>query len=277
MIYGTNWRKIEFNGKCLVAFVDILGFSDEIKNTWKNSGEELFSRMKKFTNVVNGNISKQIKKVRSEAERDTYYGCSIKTFSDSIIVLYAFNGKPDKRRFLIGLYYLLYTASFVWKTALKLNFTVRGGIEYDYMRWDYQVLLGPALVNAYKLENKTALSSRIVLGRNVLSDICSAFLDENNKRDMRLKPIYNHLRDLIRPFLFVDCDGHLILSPHSLYKKKSEKEDIINIIKRMQNNCANLKTRLKYAPLLDALSNKKAGILDSDIDIIRNSYATSTT
>ena len=277
MIYGTNRRKIEFNGKCLVAFIDILGFSDEIKNTWNSSGEELFSRMKKFTNVVNGNISKQIKKVRSEAERDTYYGCSIKTFSDSVIILYAFNGNPDKRRFLIGLYYLLYTASFVWKIALRLNFSVRGGIEYGNMRWDNQVLLGPAFVNAYQLESKVALSSRIVLGRIVLSDICSAFIDDNNKKDMRLKPIYNHLRDLIRPFLFVDCDGNLILSPHSLYKKKSEKENIINIIKQMQNNCADLKTRLKYTPLLDALSNKKAGILDSEIDIIRNSYATSTT
>lgn len=277
MIYGTNKRKIEFNGKCLVAFIDILGFSDEIKNTWNSSGEDLFSRMKMFTKIVNGNISKQIKKVRSEAERDTYYGCSIKTFSDSVIILYAFNGNPDKRRFLIGLYYLLYTASFVWKTALRLNFSVRGGIEYGNMRWNNQVLLGPAFVNAYTLESKVALSSRIVLGRNVLCDICSAFLDDNNKRDMRLKPIYNHLRDLIRPYLFVDCDGYLILSPHSLYKKESDKEKIINTIKQMQNNCDDLRTRLKYTPLLDAIKDRKTSLLNGDIEIIRNNYAATTT
>ena len=42
MIYGTNSRKKEFDGKCIVAFIDILGFSNEIKSTWNNSAEELF-------------------------------------------------------------------------------------------------------------------------------------------------------------------------------------------------------------------------------------------
>ena len=211
MIYGTNSRRKEFNGKCIVAFIDILGFSNEIKSTWNNSAEELFQRMKKFTSIVNSNISKQIKKVRSEAERDTYYGCNIRTFSDSVIILYAFNGIPDKRRFLVGLYYTLYTASFVWRTALNLNFTIRGGIEYGDMRWNNNVILGPAFIRAYELESKIAISSRVIMGSEAFMKTHSAFVDDNHsERDLRLRQIYAHLRTLMKPYLYVDVDKHRV-------------------------------------------------------------------
>lgn len=275
MIYGTNSRKKEFDGKCIVAFIDILGFSNEIKSTWNNSAEELFKRMKKFTSIVNSNISKQIKKVRSEAERDTYYGCNIRTFSDSVIILYAFNGNPDKRRFLIGLYYTLYTASFAWRTALNLNFTVRGGIEYGDMRWDNNVILGPAFIKAYELESKIAISSRVIMGSEVFKKTYSAFVDGNHSaRDIRLGRVYAHLKNLMKPYLFVDVDKHLTLSPHSLYKKESEKEQIVQTIMQMQNKCNDLKSKLKYAPLLDALKMGKTRFADSDFEIIKNTYAT---
>ena len=276
MIYGTNTRKKEFNGKCIAAFIDILGFSNEIKNTWNNTEEELFQRMKKFTNIVNSNISKQIKKVHSDAERDTYYGCNIRTFSDSVIILYAFNGEPDKRRFLIGLYYTLYTVSFVWRVALNLNFTVRGGIDFGKMRWNNNVFLGPAFIKAYELESKTAISSRVLMGGEICRKICSAFVNDNNKKDLRLSRINSHLRNLIRPFLFVDVDRHLTLSPHSLCKKESDKEKLIQTIIQMQNNCNNLKAKLKYTPLLDALKIRKTRFTDSDLEIVINNYATPT-
>lgn len=277
MIYGTNTRKKEFNGKCIAAFIDILGFSNEIKNTWNNSEEELFQRMKKFTSIVNSNISKQIKKVHSEAERDTYYGCNIRTFSDSVVILYAFNGEPDKRRFLIGLYYTLYTASFVWRAALNLNFTVRGGIDLGKMRWNNNVLLCPTFIKAYELESKTAISSRVLIGGEACRKIRSAFIDDNSKKDIRLGLINSHLRNLIRPFLFVDVDRHLTLSPHSLYKKEPEKEQLIRTIIQMQNNCNELKAKLKYAPLLEALKNGTTRFVDCDFEKMKDSYATTTT
>lgn len=278
MIYGTNSRKKEFNGKCIVAFVDILGFSNEINNKWDSSEEELFLRMKKFTKIVNSNISKQIKKVHSEAQRDTYYGCNIMTFSDSIIITYAFNGKPDKRRFLIGMYYTLYTVSFVWKTALDFNFTVRGGIEFGDMRWDNQVIMGPAFIGAHELESKIALSSRVILGDKMSKEVSLALTDSNNtKREMRLKRIHNHLRSLIRPYLFIDYDGKIALTPKTLYMKDIERDILIQKLVSMQNECTDSKARTKYTPLIEAISNKIRGLSDNDLEIIKNSYATSTT
>ena len=46
MIYGTNSRKKVFQGQCIVAFVDILGFSNEIKSKWDNSEENPIERLK---------------------------------------------------------------------------------------------------------------------------------------------------------------------------------------------------------------------------------------
>ena len=51
MIYGTNIRKNEFKGKCIVAFVDFLGFSHEIKtklNDANNTKTICFERNTKF-------------------------------------------------------------------------------------------------------------------------------------------------------------------------------------------------------------------------------------
>ena len=192
-----------------------------------------------------------------------------------MIILYAFNGNPDKRRFLIGLYYTLYTASFAWRTALNLNFTVRGGIEYGDMRWDNNVILGPAFIKAYELESKIAISSRVIMGSEVFKKTYSAFVDGNHSaRDIRLGRVYAHLKNLMKPYLFVDVDKHLTLSPHSLYKKESEKEQIVQTIMQMQNKCNDLKSKLKYAPLLDALKMGKTRFADSDFEIIKNTYAT---
>jgi len=270
MIYGTNSRKKEFHGQCIVAFVDILGFSNEITNKWDNSEEKPIERLKLFTCNVNRNISKQIKGIRSEAERDTYYGCKIITFSDSVIITYAFNGKPDKRKFLVGLYYVLYTANFVWKTALRYQFTIRGGIELGEMYWDDKIFVGPAFISAHDLECKVSLSSRITLGEKLVCKICDVFSVE---RDDKLhKHIYEYLCNLIRPYLFLDCDGELTLSPNSLYKKESEREKIIQEIELMQTECANLKNKLKYAPLLDAIKNHKHVFSHSDLKVLRTKH-----
>lgn len=279
MIYGTNSRKKEFKGNCIVAFIDILGFSNEITTKWENAEENPILRLKLFTSNVNRSISKQIKGIRSEAERDTFYGCKVITFSDSVIITYAFNGKPDKKKFLVGLYYVLHSASHVWKTALRYKFTIRGGIDYGEMYWDDKIFAGPAFISAHDLECKVSLSSRITFGDNLTIRLCNAFGD--NCTDNQFKFVLDNIRNLIRPFLLLDCDGILILSPSSIYKKESEKEKIIKEIKQMQLGCVHLKNKLKYVPLLDAIRNDKNRISDSDLERtkvnILNKNATTTT
>ena len=267
MIYGTNSRIKVFNGECIVAFVDILGFSNEITTKWDNMEDNPIQRLKLFTSNVNRNISKQIKGIRSEAERDTYYGCKIITFSDSVIITYAFNGKPNKKKFLVGLYYVLYAACYVWRTALRYQFTIRGGIDYGEMHWDDNFFAGPAFISAHNLECRVSLSSRITMGNKLIGEICNAFSDDN--KDKMLKPFYDYFRKLIRPYLFMDCDEKLTLSPTSLYKKESERKQLIQEIEQMQKECTDLKDKLKYVSLLDAIKKQRQRFTDSDIEILR--------
>ena len=53
MIYGTDIRKKEFKGKCIVAFVDFLGFSNEIKNNWNTNKDNPLDRLRSFVRNIN--------------------------------------------------------------------------------------------------------------------------------------------------------------------------------------------------------------------------------
>lgn len=266
MIYGTNSRKKEFDGKCIVAFVDILGFSNEIINKWKRFEEDPILRLHNFTSNVNANISKQLRNIKSEAERDTYYGCKIITFSDSVIITYAFNGEPKIYNFLVGLYYVLYTTCNVWKIALRNKFTVRGGIDFGEMHWDSKVFAGPAFISAHEIECKVSISSRITFGNKLVQEICNSYFGE--RKDDILELIIMHICHLVRPFLYIDCDEKLILSPQSLYKNESERIKLIREVEQMQEECLELKNKLKYVPLLDAIKQDKIVIKDSDLERI---------
>ena len=118
-------------------------------------------------------------------------------------------------------------------------------------------------VNPYKSWNETIGTTD--------TDILSG------KREMRLKRIHNHLRSLIRPYLFIDYDGKIALTPKTLYMKDIERDILIQKLVSMQNECTDSKARTKYTPLIEAISNKIRGLSDNDLEIIKNSYATSTT
>ena len=276
MTYGVNSKKKEFKGKCIVAFVDILGFSQEIKDNWTAVESNPIDRLKLFSSQVNSNISKQIKGLRSKANRDTFYGCKIRTFSDSVIVTYAFNGEPNSHELLIGLFYIVYTLSQIWKIALRCNFTVRGGVEIGEMYWNDKMFAGPSFIEAYKLESKIALSSRIIIGNNLKWEICNAF--NTQSRHKQIGKIYNSiLKDKVRPFLCVDCDNYIILSPHSLYKKPSDKDKLIIQLTEMQEKCTTLDTILKYVPLINSLNGERKELTDAVLCNLRNNYAKPTT
>lgn len=280
MPYGINPNRKEFQGFCLVAFVDILGFSKEIKDNWEDSENNPFDRLKRFVRSVSSNVSKQIKGIRSEASRDTYYGCKIRTFSDSIIITYGFRDKPRKHNFLVGLFYVVYTVSFVWRTALRYGYTIRGGVEYGEMRWDDKTFAGPAFIDAYNIESKYAISSRVVFGKDLTKCICEYLVNkQNTKRFERLT--HRHLKEMIRPYLHLDCDKQIILSPHSLYKRQrlSDKNKQIERLITMQNKCTTMDTILKYTPLLNILTSEEKKFSDEDIQVLKNKYdhATPTT
>ena len=152
MIYGTDIRRKEFKGKSIVAFVDFLGFSNEIKSKWYSQDDNPLERLRSFVWNINRSLSRQTSKLEKLSEvKHTYHGCRIKTFSDSTIIVYGFDNEPNSTQLLLGCLYVSQAIKHVWRNALKARFTIRGGIEYGDIYWGSDVIAGPSFVSAYEL------------------------------------------------------------------------------------------------------------------------------
>jgi hypothetical protein len=135
-----------------VAFLDILGFKNMIESTKNN-----IEYQEKIKNVLN-----YIAGIRN----DNYYGDlakyrvfkEVSVFSDSIVISYS--SSLD-----IGgaLFHVLMDLVYICIDLLINGIYVRGGVSCGQMYHDKKVCFGPAMVQSYEIENKTAVYPRIVI------------------------------------------------------------------------------------------------------------------
>ena len=150
-----------------VAFVDILGFSNEIlDDNNKSQPPRKLSNFLDFTLINSGagtshenlqgnavarglnaalnfsgfdaDIHQHFGLPNSERVRSTH-------FSDSII-LSSPQHNPDL---------LIYSLDEIWRTALREKVLIRGGVVFGPIIHKSSTLVGPALIEAYQLENRT--------------------------------------------------------------------------------------------------------------------------
>ena len=137
----------------IVAFIDILGFSNIIKATI-NSQEEL-------NNLGSGlsYIHKYFNLVRADYEDPSILNLS--QFSDSIVI--SVSMKHSLEMTVIFKHLKLIQINLLYKGIL-----LRGGIVKGKLIHNDDLLLGPGMINAYNLESKCALHPRIVIDPKVL-------------------------------------------------------------------------------------------------------------
>lgn len=268
MIYGTDIRKKEFKGRCIVAFVDFLGFSNEIKNNWNTNKDNPLDRLRSFVRNINKSLSRQTSEFdRLPDIKHSYNGCRIKTFSDSTIVVYGFDEEPNKTQLLLGCLKVSQAVSYIWKKALKENFTIRGGVEFGDIYWGNDVIAGPSFVAAYELESKFAETSRVIFGEKLYYMLKAAIEDQNYNLSEHPRTFYAQLEKRLLHFLFCDSDSKIIVSPHTLYSSK--KENLIKQLQEMQKECKLMKAMIKYVPLLNILHEDKNELTLADLGISR--------
>ena len=254
MIYGTNNRKKIFKGKCIVAFVDFLGFSSEIQNKWEDTTDNPLDRLLSYVKSVNRNISQGLRHLApSSSSTHTYNGCRIKTFSDSTIIMYGFDHNPNDAELLIGILYVAQTISSVWGKALQSGFTVRGGVEYGDLYWGDDAITGPSFVDAYKIESKCAETSRVMFGTKLKDKLKDALTNRHYDTNKHPRVFYANLEKRILHYLYYDIDGAIIISPHTLYRAGMGKSLLIEKLEAMQSGSGNMKAIIKYLPLLNIL------------------------
>jgi hypothetical protein len=172
--------------KRVVAFVDILGFKNLIANTSQNDDEarKLLSVLKYIENVK---IENDKGYFADYDFREKDFGKEVSVFSDSIVISYPLTKKGALFLLLMDLIYL--------QIDMMLNgIFIRGGISCGQLYHDDNVLFGPAMVNAYKLESEDAKYPRIILERETIDEAVSKPEYLSHSREEELKWILGLLR-----------------------------------------------------------------------------------
>lgn len=145
----------------IVVFIDILGFSSIVKNTITTQKAESYI---KKANAVLGNLKSALEFIHKHFdELKLDYGDSsiqLSQFSDSIVISVLEN---SKELIIVFKHLKLIQA----RLLAKYNILIRGGVVKGKLIHTNSILLGPAMVNAYNLESKCALSPRIVIDPKV--------------------------------------------------------------------------------------------------------------
>ena len=138
----------------LVAFIDILGFKNIIEDSTKDP-----SILKNLSEVFNRMKYDRDERYKEHGLDDTFQR-RMTFFSDCAVISYGLH-KFSMRQLLFDLTTIAFNLA-------GLGYLLRGGVTIGKLYHDDDIVLGPALVEAYTLESKIAINPRIILGNGVL-------------------------------------------------------------------------------------------------------------
>ena len=239
------------NGSGLVAFLDILGFSNEIMDNWNNQDDNPLDKLLRLKEGLPINTGSELVSFYKEDQNINVrkYSCRVQSISDSIVVSFGFNENLIYGDVILGIKIFFNTISAIWRNTLKAGFTIRGAADWGDIFWNDKEIIGPAFINTYRLEQNIAKSSRVIISSNLNQNLAKMFNQE--------KTFWN---DELLKNLTKDTDGYLILNPHTLYYDEVEKDKthLIHIIQKLRDNADGL-NKEKYSSILANLNseNKK--------------------
>ena len=144
--------------KRIVAFLDILGFSTMIEDSKVDT--PLRSKIKRATEII-----------RESADTEET-GRAVSTFSDSAVISYPLNKYSS-------LFYLLIDIIHLQLKLGALGIMFRGGIAIGDCFHDGNIIFGPAMNEAYRLESKVAKWPRVVISEETLKKGLNATIEPN--------------------------------------------------------------------------------------------------
>lgn len=191
--------------ECIVAFVDILGATEKIKEDPNKS-----------LNIVHKAYDESLKLLRLmfNGEFETILKPNAKIFSDNIVV--SIKAVPEKANSLLIMCGFL---SLLQSQFLLSGYLVRGGIAIGEFFIDDTMAWGDALIKAYKMESEIAIYPRIVIHPE-LTELLNVSTNEHIKNYVledsdgllfldflfsRLHVVDNERRILIKKF-YDDCE-----------------------------------------------------------------------
>jgi hypothetical protein len=152
----------------IIAFIDILGFRALINETVKDD----ITQQDKLNELVGtlALIKSEFKKMHKNGELP--YSFVITYFSDSIVL-------SLKQHNSLGLIPIFETLKRIQIMLIERKILLRGGVVIGKLIHEENIILGPAMNDAYDLESKSALYPRITID----PDVMEMSARENNLED----------------------------------------------------------------------------------------------
>ena len=156
---------------CLVAWIDILGFKEELRAA---TSPAEFKVVYDKVRMVHEEFSKESASDDPEFQRETNrtYGRRVISLSDGLVVVQSLKAEArsvfDDYGFIVG--YLEDLRLAQARCAHKGVF-LRGGIDFGSFWFEDDILLSPALVEAYAIETKVAKNPAILLPVKIAKQI----------------------------------------------------------------------------------------------------------
>jgi hypothetical protein len=242
VILGNNKK---FKGVGLVSFIDVLGFSNDILKNWNNTLDNPLEKILSIKKDMPINSS-----IEDDGRRNhRTYVSRVNTVSDSVTICFGYNEEIIAGDFVLGIESVIANISYVWSTFISKGYTIRGAIDFGDIYWDETELIGPAFINAYKLESEVAKCSRVIISSRLNKNLRNLF--DNHER------IGDKLLNKFRK----DVDGYVIVNPTILYRNNLERVAMIDNLIKMRDAIPSGIIREKYNPLISMLSD------DSDVPL----------
>lgn len=153
----------------IIAFIDILGFSNIIKHT--NISSQELNNLGSALNYIHNYFNE----VQGDYEDPSVFQLS--QFSDSIVISVSMKHSLEMTTIFKHL-------KNIQINLIQRNILLRGGIVKGKLIHTDDLLLGPGMINAYNLESKCALHPRIVIDPGVLWQFGRI---DGKKQDIKLK------------------------------------------------------------------------------------------
>ncbi len=157
----------KFNEKLkrIVLFIDLLGFKVAVREN--DRLEELIELIKDFVSLQSNARTETFENKDHENPSFKMYP-AITAFSDSLVISYPLPlpipqiDTITSIRILVS--HIQNYAAWIALSALRKGFLIRGGVAVGNLYHQDGVIVGPALIDAYKLESEKAKMPRILLG-----------------------------------------------------------------------------------------------------------------
>lgn len=204
----------------VVAFVDILGFSSMVQKSEKDIKKTIEIRAALYE-------IENYKKINKDNRYDEM-GSEVTIFSDSIVISRSTEWKYG------DVFHTILDMLHLQMELLSKGILLRGGITVGKLYHKNNIVFGPAMIKAYKMESQEAIYPRIIVDEN-LYERARKNCPEQNTEEMEVKYIedllYTDIEDGYKFINYIECGSefdngedffHYLLEAQKIIKKGLE-------------------------------------------------------